>query len=248
MTIYNDTDRRTDRGDTADRVEVTPGTPLDRVRWGPILAGTFAALTTLAILGTLGAAIGLSSYDRGQDDPRNFAMASGVWGIISTIIAFALGGWVTARAAAVRGRSNGFLNGALVAAVGIPLMLFMFGSAATALSSAELANDGGRQARGAAPDDRNAVTASARLGDTATGGDNAPGARRSDSNQADDAERGRRAGSRTAWGALTAMILAVGAAAAAGYVGARDDDAHTRTRRRNDDYANRGTSTSVPTA
>ena len=61
--------------DEVDRVNTVRGTPTDRVRWGPILAGTFSALTTLAILSTLGAAIGLSSYDRGQDDVRNFAMA-----------------------------------------------------------------------------------------------------------------------------------------------------------------------------
>src|SRR5687768_5733380 len=65
--IHNRDARRTD----VDRVDAVRGTPTDRVRWGPILAGTFAALTTLAILSTLGAAIGFSSYDRGQDDVRN---------------------------------------------------------------------------------------------------------------------------------------------------------------------------------
>src|SRR3954451_13457190 len=95
----------TSRG--SDQVEVAPGVPTDRVRWGPILAGTFAALTALAVLSTLGTAIGLSAYDPGQDDPRNFARAGGIWGVLSLILAFAFGGWLTARAAAVKGRNNG---------------------------------------------------------------------------------------------------------------------------------------------
>jgi hypothetical protein len=51
------------RRDDDDRVVVSRGVPTDRVRWGPILAGTFAALTALAVLSTLGTAIGLSAYD-----------------------------------------------------------------------------------------------------------------------------------------------------------------------------------------
>jgi hypothetical protein len=231
MTVQDDADRGLHRRNTGDRFDVARGVPADRVRWGPILAGTFAALTTLAILGTLGAAIGMSSYDRGEDDVRNFAMAGGVWGILSMIIAFAVGGWVTARSAAVHGRDNGLLNGALVAAVGIPLMLFLFGSAATAMSSAEVANGRDQQAQGQSD---NAITASARIGDTATGRDNAPDARANP--RADDAERARRAGSRTAWSALTAMILAVGASAAAGYLGAKRDDDHRRPGRAEETY------------
>src|SRR4051812_15476716 len=104
MTVHDDTQRGLHRPDAGDRFDVARGVPADRVRWGPILAGTFAALTTLAILTTLGAAVGLSTYDRGRDDPRNFAIATGVWGIISMVIAFALGGWMAARAAAIHGR------------------------------------------------------------------------------------------------------------------------------------------------
>ena len=207
MTLHDrDTDRAPHRRDAGDEFDVARGVPTDRVRWGPILAGTFTALTALAILATLGAAVGFSSYDRGEDDVRNFAMAGGAWGLLSTIIAFALGGWVAARAAAIRGRDNGMLNGALVAAVGIPLMLFLFGSAATAMSSAEVANGRDARAQGTAQQGTGlsdgAMTASARIG---------PPGRRSHR-----------------LGALTAMVLAVGASAAAGYVGARRDSDERR--------------------
>src|SRR5687767_15989993 len=114
MTFRDDVHTTSRRTDDDNRVVVSPGVPTDRIRWGPILAGTFAALTALAVLSTLGTAIGLSAYDPGQDDPRNFARAGGVWGVLSLILAFAFGGWLTARAAAVRGRSNGMLNGFMV--------------------------------------------------------------------------------------------------------------------------------------
>src|SRR5215218_344789 len=108
------------RDHSDDRVEVAEGVPTDRVRWGPILAGTFAALTMLAVLSTLGAAIGMTAYDAG-DDARRFA--------------FGFGGWLTARSAAVRGHDNGLLNGFMVAGFGIPLLLFLLSTAATIMSS-----------------------------------------------------------------------------------------------------------------
>ena len=108
---------------------MTRGVPVDRVRWGPILAGTFAALTALAVLNTLGTAIGLSKWDPG-DDARRFAIGAGVWGVISLLLSFGIGGFLAGRSEALRGRGNGMLNGFMVAAVGIPLLMFMLASAA----------------------------------------------------------------------------------------------------------------------
>ncbi len=67
-------------------------TPTDRVRWGAIFAGLFAALAVLIVLGVLGLAIGLSSYNAGQP-AANFGVGAGIWGAISALIAFAIGGW-----------------------------------------------------------------------------------------------------------------------------------------------------------
>ena len=67
----------------------------------PILAGTFAALTGLAVLNTLGTAIGLSAWDPG-DDTRRFAIGAGVWGVISLLISFGLGGFIAGRSEALR--------------------------------------------------------------------------------------------------------------------------------------------------
>jgi hypothetical protein len=123
-------------------------------------------------------------------------------------------------------------------------MLFMLGSAGTLLGSADVArrdqqagqaqaSSGGQQAQvpgqntGSAFD--GAVQAAARIGD----GD---GTQANQANQGGGAvqpqtpEQARRAeeaaetGSRTAWGTLVALLLAIGAAAVGGYLGARDRD------------------------
>jgi len=104
-----------------------PIRPMDRVRWGAILAGLVTTLSTLVVLSVLGLAIGLTTFETG-DRLGNFGMGAGIWGAISTIVAFVLGGWVAARSAAVRGRSNALLNGAMVWAVAIPLVMYLLGS------------------------------------------------------------------------------------------------------------------------
>jgi hypothetical protein len=212
MTVHDAGGGR-DRND--DVVEAVPGVPTDRVRWGPIVAGTFAALTMLAVLSTLGAAVGLSAYDPG-DDPRRFAVGSGIWGVLSLIVSFAFGGWLAARASAVKGPNNGLLNGFMVAGFGIPLMLFMIGSMASAAGGAAAAN---RDA--AAGQTGGAVQASARMGDQSVAPGNTP-----------PTEDVRRAASRTAWSTLIGLVLAIGAASAAGYVGASDGGYGTSSRRR----------------
>jgi hypothetical protein len=199
-------------------------TPTDRIRWGPILAGVFAALTAAAVLSTLGAAIGMSSYDRG-DDPRHFAIGAGVWGAVTMLVAFALGGWLTARSSAVRGRDNGLLNGVMVAGVGIPLLMFLMGSLGALMSHAELSNGRDTQAEqrmtrsGPAAGFDGAVQAGASM---SPGGNAA--AESGTQDRAAQAEQASKSGSRAAWSTLTALLMAIGASAVGGYLGARDTD------------------------
>lgn len=226
MTRYD-----TPRTDAGLEVNTAVVTPTDRIRWGPILAGVFAAITTAAVLSTLGAAIGMSAYDR-TDDPRTFAIGAGVWGGITMLIAFALGGWLAARSAAPRGRSNGLLNGIMVAAAGIPLLMYLLGSAGTAMSSAALSNardtQTGQQMAGAGSGGAldSAMQAGAQMagsGVDAVSGGGDQSANQS-GNQAMQAEQAADTGRRAAWGTLIALLLALGAAAAGGYLGARDTD------------------------
>ena len=101
--------------------------PIDRVRWSAVIAGLFVALSTLTLISLLGLAIGFTIYNP-SDPARNFGIGAGVWGAISALIAFGVGGWVAARTAAVPGRANGALNGAMVWVVTIPLLLYLLGS------------------------------------------------------------------------------------------------------------------------
>ena len=114
-------------------VDVDVVTPVDRVRWGPVLAGLFAALATLAMLAVLGLAIGASAFDPG-DQGSTFGLGAGIWGAVSTLLAFLVGGFIAARTAAVRGRSGGILNGAMVWFVAIPLLIYALGAGIGAIA------------------------------------------------------------------------------------------------------------------
>ena len=131
------------------------GISMDRVRWGPVIAGLFVALSTLAILGTLGVAVGFSTADR-SDSASTFGIGAGIWGALSALIAFFVGGLVAARTAAtpVTGvdtegnlkNDNGLLQGAMVWAVAIPLTAYLTASTVGgAIGTAGRAVAGGAQ-------------------------------------------------------------------------------------------------------
>ncbi|MGF1635413.1 MAG: hypothetical protein ACFCVE_16330 [Phycisphaerae bacterium] len=227
-------------GRTGDINAAVAYTPTDRVRWGPILAGLFAALATLALLSVLGAAIGATAFDA-NDSLSAFGIGAGIWGIISALLAFLVGGWLAARSAAVRGHGNGMLNGTMVWAVAIPLMLYFVSGGLTSLlgTTAGIAGDAaGAATSGAAqvaddgledPLDR-AQTAAGRVGEQVpqvTGQD----VRSGTAEAADAVDSGL-------WWTLLALLLSLGAAAAGGFIGARktyhdhdgDRDRHTAGR------------------
>lgn len=119
----------TERADvTADAAALEPSFR-DRVRWGPIVAGVFTALTTLLVMTVLGLALGLSAFEPDETGARTVGTAAAIWGIISAVLAFFLGGWVAGRNALGTGaEDNGAINGFLVGAATIVIMLWMIGS------------------------------------------------------------------------------------------------------------------------
>ncbi|HEU5367705.1 MAG TPA: hypothetical protein VFU69_04555 [Ktedonobacterales bacterium] len=98
--------------------EVAPVSWSDWVRWGPIWSGFFTILSTLAVLGALGAAIAFSVW---HTTPNN-AFVYG-WSIMTGIIAYFLGGWITARAAGVGGSGPAMLNAGLTWALSLVAIL-----------------------------------------------------------------------------------------------------------------------------
>jgi hypothetical protein len=96
----------------------------NRVQWGPIIAGLVGALTIFVLLTILGIGIGASVLDpnRPADDVGIWAT---IWGALTIIVAFFAGGWVAAKTAAVGGEFGGMMNGLLVGAAGILLVIWL---------------------------------------------------------------------------------------------------------------------------
>jgi hypothetical protein len=78
------------------------------------------------VLTILGIALGLSTFDANQ--PNNFLAGAGIYGALTALISFALGGFMAARTAAVAGRGNGILHGGMVWIVTNALVVLMLGN------------------------------------------------------------------------------------------------------------------------
>lgn len=182
--------------------------PRDRVRWGPILAGLVSALSTLVVLSLLGAAVGLTAAtgdpaggaNAAANRNQNYALGAGIWAAISALISFFVGGLIAGRTAGIRGKGNGWINGALVWAVALPLLLWLASSGATGFLNAigfDLNSFFGQ--------------AQATVNNPATNPANNPGAVQ----QAAETTRNG------LWGTLAALLLGLMAAGLGGLVGSR---------------------------
>jgi hypothetical protein len=195
-------------------------TPTDRVRWGPIFAGLFAALSALLVLSVLGIAVGLTAYDPNQGDAaRNFGIGAGVWAAVSALIAFFIGGFLAARTAAVRGHNNGGLNGAMVWVVAIPLLLYMVGGGLARVvgGAAQTATQAAAQvASRQNPQDLSdqAQQAGVRMTQQVQ--------QKAEQVTPQDVEQVKGKARNSAWGVLVSLLLGLGAATVGGLVGARD--------------------------
>jgi len=94
----------------------------DRVRWGPIWAGLITAIATFVLLTVAAVAIGAQAVDSGADG-ETAGMAGGIASAVIALLAFFVGGLVAARTAGVIGRGYGALNGFLVWALGVVIIL-----------------------------------------------------------------------------------------------------------------------------
>jgi len=104
----------------------------DRLRWGPIIGGVATAMTSMLMLSLLGLAIGLTTVNAGDAAatgslPNNSGTTAAIWGAVSAVISFFLGGFVAGRSASVFSRGWGSLNGAMVFLIGVPIMLWLAG-------------------------------------------------------------------------------------------------------------------------
>jgi hypothetical protein len=99
----------------------------NRVQWGPIVAGVLTAIVVFLLLTVLGIALGASGLD-----PANTAGEIGtwaaVWGAITAIVSFLIGGWIAARSAVTEGTFAGLLNGLCVGIAGLLLIIWLTAS------------------------------------------------------------------------------------------------------------------------
>ena len=104
----------------------------NRVQVGPILAGIITTIASMLILTVLGVAIGSSALEP-RDSGETIGTAAAIWGIASALVSFLLGGWVAAKTAAVAGTGSGLINGLMVGAGVLVLVLWLAGSGVSGL-------------------------------------------------------------------------------------------------------------------
>ncbi len=170
----------------------------NRVQWGPIIAGVLTAIATLLILTVLGLAIGASALEP-RDVGESLGVGAAVWGALSAIIAFFLGGWVAAKTAAVGGAGSGMINGLMVGVTILALLLWLAGTGVANVVGAIGSNVGdiANVAQGQGQSAQQAQQATQQV----------------DPNQAFETVRD------SAWGTLAGLVLPLIAAAAGGLLG-----------------------------
>lgn len=223
--VYNTPGATTPVQTTTVSRDVAAEAPKDLIRWGPVLGGLFAALATLIGLGVLGIAIGLSSFDA-NNVTRSLGIGAGIWGAISALLAFLVGGWIAGKAAAFSGSTSGIMNGAMVWFVAIPMLVYLLAGgigalAGTALGAAGTAVQAAGAAAGTAAQNPSLQATAAAGAAGAAGAVQATAQAAIDSvtptdvnNAADNAANG-------AWGTLLSLGLTAAAAIAGGYLGSR---------------------------
>ena len=184
-------------------------------RWGGIVAGLCVVLASLVLLGEIGMAIGLSSFEPG-DRAAPYALGAGVWGILSAILAFGMGGYVASRVSRhVRSRA-GTTQGLLVWALSVPVIGVLAAILAIGtVTAAGVATVAAVQADPAAAAESRDTARAVAPSDGATPADVRPAVLRT--NVRDAAKKTGAAG----WGAVGAMVLSLGAAILGGSLGTR---------------------------
>ena len=172
------------------------------VQWGPIIAGVLTAIATLLILTVLGLAIGSTALEP-REAGKTAGTAAAIWGGLSAIIAFFLGGWVAAKTAAVGGPGSGLINGLMVGVTILALLLYLTGSGVASIIG----------------------TLGSNIGDIANIAQSNAGAAQSQAQQAEqqaqqiNPQQAFDTVRDSAWGTLAGLILPLIAAAVGGLLG-----------------------------
>jgi len=187
----------------------------NRVQWGPIMAGLLTTIATMLVLTVLGLAIGTAAFEP-RDSGEAIGTAAAIWGGISALIAFFLGGWVAAKTSAVAGGFSGLMQGLLVGATALALILYLTGSGLGNLFGTIGANIG--EIAGVAQEtaqDEGVTSEEVQAEAEANAAEAEAGAEE----VVDDVKQGYLDAEESAWGTLGGLILALAAATVGGLVG-----------------------------
>ena len=120
-----------------DRIQPTAGEDahtimVNRVSWGAIFAGVVVGLVVQVLLTMLGVGIGAATIDpatNGSPAASTFSMASGIWYVVSGIIAAFAGGYIAARMSGKTVATTGALHGLTTWAFTTLLVLYLLSTA-----------------------------------------------------------------------------------------------------------------------
>jgi hypothetical protein len=102
-----------------------------RVRWGGVTSGWVLALGIILLLTALGLAIGISAIGdprtADRDTASGLGIGAGLWGAITLLIAYFVGGWTATRVTDRPDRGGAVLHGALVWTLTSVLLVWLLG-------------------------------------------------------------------------------------------------------------------------
>jgi hypothetical protein len=110
---------------------------LPRLAWGPVIAGVILSMIVYLLMSVLGTAIGASLLaPLSKPDPlHGFGLGSGIWVIVTTVVAVFVGSYFAGRCAPVLGWLHGLLSWAVMVLLVAYGMTSLVGSAVSTAGS-----------------------------------------------------------------------------------------------------------------
>lgn len=193
---------------------------LPRVSWGAVFTGVTIALVAYVFMCALGAAIGATLLNPlAQQDPRAFGFGSGVWLIVTTVVAVFLGGYFAGRCAPLLGWLHGMLAWALMVLCVVVAMTSIVSGAVSLAGRVASAGATATMQSGNAGDAVNALSKEAQSALASMA--NVASAPMSDPNVRQAADTATQAVARASWFSVAALFVGFVIAVGAGSLGFR---------------------------
>lgn len=114
-----------------EKVDVLPSVEsIGHIKWSAVFAGTVITLVVMLTLIMLGLAVGFASINPATEENPfgGIGVGTAIWWVISSIVAYFVGGWVSSRVAGLQRAFDGALHGLVTWALVTLLTMFMLTS------------------------------------------------------------------------------------------------------------------------